>query len=73
MKMQGKMSKLRSLRKKRGLTLLDVSGAVGIDVSHLSRIENGKQVPSPDVAKRLAVFFKGKVSEMDILYPKQAR
>ena len=66
------MSVLRSLRKKRGLTLKDVSEAVGIVPSHLSRIETGMQVPSPDVARKLAVFFKGKVSEMDILYPKGA-
>ncbi len=34
-----------------------------------SRIERLEQIPSIDLAERLANFFKGEISEMQILYP----
>lgn len=49
---------IRSLRKSRGLTLVEVSRVVGIDNGNLSRIERGIQLPDVRLAKRLAVFFK---------------
>ncbi|MCZ4065473.1 helix-turn-helix transcriptional regulator [Oxalobacter aliiformigenes] len=65
------MSKLKECRKKHGLSLQLVSDELNISVSHLSRIERGRQVPSPDLAERLSDFFHGEVSEMEILYPQR--
>lgn len=62
---------LRIAREGRGLTILKVAGELGLDPGNLSRIERGAQVPSLDVAEQLAKFFDGKVTEMQILYPKR--
>lgn len=64
------MSKLRKCREKYG-SLQAVSKELCIDASHLSRIERGQQIPSPDLAERLSIFFCGEISEMEILYPKR--
>ncbi|WAW06872.1 helix-turn-helix transcriptional regulator [Oxalobacter formigenes] len=64
------MSKLRKCRKKYG-SLQAVSKELHIDASHLSRIERGTQIPSPDLAERLSNFFCGEISEMEILYPER--
>lgn len=65
------MSKLKECRKRQGLSLQFVSGELGISASHLSRIERGKQVPSPNLAERLSEFFDGEIREVEILYPKR--
>nr|DAW17433.1 MAG TPA: helix-turn-helix domain protein [Caudoviricetes sp.] len=64
-------SPLRNLRKSQGRTLSEVAGAIHLDVGNLSRIERGLQVASLDVAERLALFFKGEISELEILYPQR--
>lgn len=53
------------------MSLQFVSGELGISASHLSRIERGKQVPSPNLAERLSEFFEGEIREVEILYPKR--
>lgn len=46
---------LRGMRETAGLTLRGLAARVGlVDISHLSRIERGKGVPSPELVGRLA-------------------
>lgn len=61
---------LRKARQRAGKKLGDVALAVDISEGSLSRIECGKQKPSPEVAERLARYF-GTVSEIEILYPER--
>ena len=62
---------LRKMRVEKGLTISEVSMATQIDVGNLSRIERGTQVTSLDNAEKLSRYFKGKISEMQILYPQR--
>jgi transcriptional regulator with XRE-family HTH domain len=62
-------SPLRKLRKSHGLTLSHVAIGVQVDPATLSRIERCEQVPSVELAERLALFFEGEISELHILYP----
>ncbi|MCJ7925952.1 MAG: helix-turn-helix transcriptional regulator [Pantoea vagans] len=64
-------SPLRILRMSQGKTLSEIALAIHLDVGNLSRIERGLQVASLDVAERLAVFFEGEISELEILYPQR--
>jgi transcriptional regulator with XRE-family HTH domain len=47
-------SRLRSLRQERGATLADLSGATGISVSTLSRLESGQRRPTLELLLPLA-------------------
>ena len=58
-------SPLRNVRKAHGFTLQHVAAGVQVNPATLSRIE----IPSIELAERLANFFKGEISEMQILYP----
>lgn len=49
--------RLRELRRARKLTQLDVARAVGVDRSHLSKIETGDDTPGRDSLTALAGFF----------------
>ncbi|MBS0967732.1 XRE family transcriptional regulator [Chimaeribacter arupi] len=62
---------LRKMRVEKGLTISEVAIATQIDVGNLSRIERGIQVTSLETAEKLSKFFKGKISEMQILYPQR--
>lgn len=62
---------LRKMRMEKGLTISEVAMATQIDVGNLSRIERGIQVTSLETAEKLSKFFKGKISEMQILYPQR--
>lgn len=62
---------LKTLREARGMTLQSVAQAVGTDRGNLSRIENGKQRPSPELAERLALHFGYAITEMQLLYPER--
>lgn len=62
-------SPLRQVREAKGQTIVEVCHAAGIDPGNLSRIENGKQKPSIEIAEKLAKHFDGEISEMQILYP----
>ena len=62
-------TKIRSLRKRNGLTLEDLSvrclqvdAKVGPSVSYLSMIENGRRVPSAELLKIIADIFQKDVS-----------
>lgn len=62
-------SPLRNVRKAHGYTLQHVAESVQVNQATLSRIERMEQVPSIVLAERLANFFNGEISEMQILYP----
>lgn len=62
---------LRKMRVEKNLTIAEVALATKIDVGNLSRIERGKQITSLDKAKKIAEFFGGAISAMEILYPQQ--
>ena len=64
-------SPLRNVRKAHGFTLQHVAAGVQVNPATLSRIERLEQIPSIELAERLANFFKGEVSEMQILYPEE--
>jgi|TARA_R110000851_G_scaffold6006_1_gene24443 putative transcriptional regulator len=63
-------SPLRNIRKLNGFSLQDVCVEVGVDHSHLSRIERGEKT-SAVLAERLSSFFKNEISEIEILYPER--
>ncbi len=65
-------SPLRNVRKAHGFTLQHVAAGVQVNPATLSRIERLEQIPSIELAERLANFFKGEVSEMQILYSRSA-
>lgn len=62
---------LRKMRVEKKLTISEVAVATQLDVGNLSRIERGIQVPSLETAEKLSRFFKGKITEMQILYPQR--
>lgn len=62
-------SPLRKLRKSHGYTLQHVAKGVQVDPAILSRVERCEQAPSTELAERLAQFYAGEISEMQILYP----
>lgn len=62
---------LRKMRVEKGLTIAEVAIATNLDVGNLSRIERGIQVTSIDTAEKLSRYFKGLISEMEILYPQR--
>lgn len=52
---------LRTSRKARNLTLVELATAVGTDAANISRIERGVQTPSKELARKLFEFFEGDV------------
>jgi transcriptional regulator with XRE-family HTH domain len=46
--------RIRFLRKKKGLNQGDLAETIGINPSHLSRLENGKYQPSVDALQKIA-------------------
>lgn len=64
-------SPLRVVREAKNQTIVEVSRAVGTDPGNLSRIENGKQRASTELAAKLATHFGGAITEMEILYPER--
>lgn len=62
---------LRKMRVEKGLTIAEVAIATNLDVGNLSRIERGIQVTSLDTAEKLSQYFKGLITEMEILYPQR--
>lgn len=54
-------------RNKRGLTQTDLAKIANIDQANISRIESGLQIPTPEVAEKLAKALR--ISELQIFYP----
>ena len=61
-------SPLRKLRKSHGMTLLHVATGVQVDPATLSRIERCEQVPSVELAERLAKFFRERITKGKLKY-----
>jgi transcriptional regulator with XRE-family HTH domain len=55
--------KLRQLRQDRNLTQPELAEAMGIEQSYLSKLENGKYVPSSDVFSRMLDVFGLRVGD----------
>lgn len=64
-------SPLRLVREAKGQTIVEVCRAVGADPGNLSRIENGKQKASTELAEKLVIHFAGAITELEILYPER--
>jgi transcriptional regulator with XRE-family HTH domain len=62
-------SPLRQAREAKGQTIVEVCRAVGADPGNLSRIENGKQKASTELAEKLSKHFDGAITEIQIFYP----
>lgn len=62
---------LRKVRLENNLTILEVAAAVNCDVGNISRLERGVQAASTEMAEKLARFYKGKINELQILYPER--
>lgn len=66
------MTPLKRIRLEKGIKQIDLAGKVGIDQSHLSRIESGRERASPDVAAKLAEQIGREwITELHILYPER--
>lgn len=48
---------LKTVREQKGVQLIDVQTQTGIDLSQLSRIENGKRLPTPEQLKELSSLY----------------
>jgi len=48
---------LRDLRSSRGQSLREAADGLGIDPSHLSRLERGEKLPSPNLRARAANYY----------------
>lgn len=64
---------LKLARESRRVTQKQVADAVGIVRGHYGRIETGVVGASPQVAKKLAEFFAGSITRLEILYPEEYR
>jgi transcriptional regulator with XRE-family HTH domain len=56
--------RLREIRQKRGVTLLQVAEAVKLSVSYLSDLERGRTKPSLDTLERLAAYYEMSVADL---------
>lgn len=52
------VSILKEKRKEQSLTQKDLASELGIDVSYISLLENGKRKPSVPMAKKIATLLK---------------
>ena len=57
-------NRIRELRKQRGVTLEALAARVGLDHSHLSRIERGERKLSTDQARAIASALNATTSEL---------
>ena len=58
------MTQLRTLRKKFGMTLVEVSKRLETDPGNLSRIETGKQGLTVSMARKLAGLYSVSVDQI---------
>ena len=62
--MRGLGERIRSLRKSRHMTIMDVAKSTGIDQATLSRIENGKMTGTLDSHRRIAEVLGLRLPEL---------
>ena len=49
---------LREIRRRRGATLVTAADQLGITPGHLSRLERGEKLPSPEVVGKAARYYE---------------
>ena len=64
--MQTSPTRLRTVREAKGLSLQAVADEVGIDISHLSRIERGLALPSIPTLVRITRVLRLPELERDV-------
>ena len=60
---------LKIAREKRGLNIGELADALDVTRATISRIENAKKRPSPELAIRIADYFGNKVTRDQIIFP----
>lgn len=65
------MKDLKSLRKERGLTLVEAAEGIGISKSALGSYETGARVPRDQALKQIASFYGVEASDIAMLEKKQ--
>lgn len=63
---QSVASVLRELRAKRGESLRSAARGIGVDPSHLARIESGEKEPSEELRERLGRYYGAYSDEIAI-------
>lgn len=48
---------IRTMRKKKGIGIKSLGPDLGVDHTYLSKIENDRAIPSPEVIDRMAHYF----------------
>ena len=61
----GVWTELRAIRTKDGTTLTDLHHKTGTSLSHLSDLENGRRLPTPQILKKLARALNVPVSVLE--------
>ncbi|HDE0437822.1 TPA: helix-turn-helix transcriptional regulator [Staphylococcus aureus] len=57
----------------KGFNLSDLSRETGVGISYLSQIINGKKIPSPKLAKKMAEVLQVEVNELFEFEAKEAK
>lgn len=60
--------KLKELRKRARLTLVELAERTGVSKSALSKIETGESVPRIDTIVLLAIFFKCELADLVVIH-----
>jgi transcriptional regulator with XRE-family HTH domain len=63
--------RLRQLRKKRGITQVQLSDATGVPQAHISNLERGTMLPTLGMMIRLAVALECKVSALVTIFDRE--
>lgn len=62
---------LGKLRRAIGLTTVELGLMVGMNNGWISRLESGISRPSYQAAEKLALVFRGEITEMHLIYPER--
>lgn len=60
--------KLKELRKRARLTLVELAERTGVSKSALSKIETGESVPRIDAIVLLVIFFKCELADLVVIH-----
>ncbi len=66
---RNKLVELRENRGKRGVSQAHLARRIGISRAYMSRIEKGKQVPSPKIMFCLAQYFECPIEDIFTYMP----
>lgn len=58
-------------KEKHNLSNIDMAEMFGMDQSYISHIKAGRRRPSPEMAKRIEEATGGKVTVLELLFPKK--